>query len=51
MNQLISRLIRCGMSRDVALFMFRKYKGKPHEFELYVESVEASCEQMEVFPE
>jgi hypothetical protein len=48
MNKLISRLIDCGMTRDVALCMMRQYKGKPHEFELYVESVEESSrEQME----
>ena len=48
MNKLIARLINCGMTRDVALCMYRQYKGKPQEFELYVESVEASSrEQME----
>ena len=41
MNKLISRLIDCGMPREVALFMCRKYKGNPHDFELYVESIEA----------
>ena len=40
MNKLIARLIDCGMTRDVALCMYRKYKGRPHEFELYVESIE-----------
>jgi len=46
-NKLIARLIDCGMTREVALCMYRRYKGKPHEFELYVESVEESCrEQM-----
>ena len=48
MNQLIARLIDCGMTRDVALFVARKYRGRPHDFELYVESVEESSrEQME----
>ena len=48
MHSLIARLIDCGMTRDVAVFMSRKYKGRPHDFELYVESVERSqCEQME----
>lgn len=48
MNRLIARLIDCGMTRDVALCMYRQYKGRPHEFELYVESVEKSSrEQME----
>ena len=47
MNKLVARLMMCGMSRDVAVFMARKYKGQEHEFELYVESVEASCEQMD----
>ena len=48
MNKLIARLIDCGMPRDVALCMFRQYRGRPREFELYVESVEESSrEQME----
>lgn len=50
MNTLIARLIDCGMTREVALFMYRRYKrmGKLDEFELYVESVEeANREQME----
>ena len=40
MNKLIARLIRAGMPREIAVFMCRKYKGKPHDFELYVESIE-----------
>ena len=48
MRELIARLMRCGMTRDVAVCMMRKYKGRPREFELYVESVEESNrEQME----
>ena len=48
MNRLIARLIDCGMTRDVAVCMMRQYKGRPQEFELYVESVEESSrEQME----
>ena len=48
MNKLVARLIDCGMTREVALFMMRQYKGRPRDFELYVESVEESCrEQME----
>ena len=48
MNKLIARLIECGMTREVALCMARQYKGDPHAFELYVESVEESSrEQME----
>ena len=48
MNKLIARLIDCGMTRDVAVFMSRKYKGRPRDFELYVESIEeANREQME----
>ena len=48
MNKLIARLIDCGMTREIALCMYRQYKGRPREFELYVESVEESCrEQME----
>lgn len=42
MNRLVARLIDCGMTRDVALFMCRKYRGREHDFELYVESVEAA---------
>ena len=41
MNKLIARLIKAGMPRDIAVFMCRKYKGRPHEFELYVESIES----------
>lgn len=48
MNELIARLIDCGMTRKVALCMYRQYRHNPHGFELYVESVEESCrEQME----
>lgn len=50
MNKLIARLIDCGMSREVALFMYGKYKrsGNLDNFERYVESVEESHrEQME----
>jgi len=48
MNKLIARLIDCGMTREVAVFMSRKYKGQPRAFELYVESVEeANREQMD----
>ncbi len=48
MNRLIARLIDCGMTRDVAVCMMRKYRGRPREFELYVESVEESSRgQME----
>ena len=47
-NKLIARLIDCGMTREVALCMARQYKGRLHDFELYVESVEESSrEQME----
>lgn len=47
-NKLIARLIDCGMTRDVALCIARQYKGRLHDFELYVESVEESSrEQME----
>ena len=48
MNKLVARLIDCGMTRDVALCMARQYRGRLHEFELYVESVEESSRgQME----
>lgn len=48
MNKLIARLIDCGMSREVALYVYGCYKrkGRLNEFERYVESVEA--EYMEV---
>ena len=45
MNKLIARLIDCGMTRDVAVFMSRKYKGRPREFELYVESIEEAARE------
>jgi hypothetical protein len=48
MGRLIARLIRCGMTREVALCVSRQYRGRPRDFELYVESVEAEQhEQME----
>ena len=49
MNKLIARLIDCGMTRTVALYMFNLYRrtGRLDEFERYVESVEKSCEQVE----
>ena len=42
MNKLIARLIDCGMTREVALYMYSKYKkaGKLWDFERYVESIE-----------
>ena len=40
MNKLIARLIKCGMPREIAVFMYRKFRKNPHEFELYVESIE-----------
>jgi hypothetical protein len=50
MNKLIARLIKAGMPREIAVFMGRKYKGKPHDFELYVESIEDEChEPMDIF--
>ena len=45
MQELIARLIDCGMAREVALFISRKYKGRLHDFELYVESVEDSSHE------
>ena len=39
-NKLIARLIRAGMPREIAVFMCRKYRGRQHDFELYVESIE-----------
>ena len=41
MNKLIARLIRAGMPREIAVFMSGKYRGRQHDFELYVESIEA----------
>ena len=40
MNKLIARLINAGMPREIAVFMCKKFCGRPHEFELYVESIE-----------
>ena len=40
MNKLIARLIKAGMPREIAVFMCGKFRGRPHEFELYVESIE-----------
>ena len=45
MNKLIKRLIDCGMTREVALFMSRKFRGRPHDFELYVESIESQYKE------
>lgn len=45
MNRLIARLIDCGMTREVALFMGRRYRGRERDFELYVESVEEACRE------
>lgn len=50
MNTLIARLIDCGMTRTVALYMLCLYRrtGRLSEFEEYVESVEEeSREQVE----
>lgn len=50
MNRLIARLIKCGMSREVALSIYRSFKrdNDLFEFERYVEGVEEECrEQME----
>ena len=49
MNKLIKRLIDCGMTRDVALCLYRRYKHDPHGFELYVESVEESSREQMAF--
>jgi len=47
MRGLIARLIDCGMTREVAVFMARRYRNRPREFELYVEQVEeANHEQL-----
>ena len=49
MNRLIARLINCGMTRGVALHMYKVFKrrGALKEFEQYVESVEAAAKEAE----
>ena len=49
MNKLIARLIDCGMTREIALCMYRQYKNDLHEFELYVEAVEEECRVQEEY--
>ena len=51
MNKFIARLIDCGMTREVALAVYRDFKrhGKLFEFERYVESVEEECRRQEDF--
>ena len=52
MNGMVSRLIRCGMSRAVALTVCRSFRGRLKDLESYVEAVEEECrEPMEVFSE
>lgn len=49
MNELVARLIRCGMTRDVALWAMRKFAGDQKAFERYVEEIEeASCEPVDL---
>lgn len=45
MQELIARLIRCGVPRITALFLCNHYlkQKKPKEFERYVEAVEEEC--------
>ena len=45
MNRLVARLIDCGMPRDIAVCMMRQFHGRPHDFELYVESVEGETRE------
>lgn len=45
MNELIARLIRCGMTRDVALWAMRKYAGDRRAFEMYVEEIEEASRE------
>lgn len=47
MNRLIARLIDCGMSREVALSIYRSFKRDSNlfEFERYVEGVEEECRE------
>lgn len=50
MNELVARLIRCGMTRDVALWTMRKFAGDRNAFERYVDEIEeASREPVDVF--
>ena len=48
MNKLIARLIKAGMPREIAVFMSKRYRGRPHDFELYVESIEAQEREDEI---
>lgn len=49
MNELIKRLIDCGMSREVAVWAAKRHS---HHLEQYVEEIEeASREQMEAVSE
>ena len=50
MNTLIKRLIDCGMTRAVALTIYRRFRrdGRLRDFEQFVEEVEqAQNEQMD----
>ena len=44
MNDIESVALKHGLTKD-DLFMYGKYKHDPHEFELYVESVEKQYEE------
>lgn len=52
MNKLIARLIDCGMTRELALFMYSKYKreGNLAAFEHYVEEVEEADREQNMDP-
>ena len=51
MNQLIARLIKAGMPRDVALAVYRSFKrfNNLYGFERYVESVETESRYQEEY--
>ena len=44
MRELIARLIKCGFSRELALFAAGKHGWNVQAFELYVEEIEADCQ-------
>lgn len=48
-SKLIARLIDCGMSREVAVAIYRSFKRNSNvfEFERYVEGVEEECKGAE----
>ena len=49
LNELVARLIECGVPRITAVYLCNRYRrlNKLPEFERYVEAVEAECRVME----